>query len=844
VANPGSYLPAALRHLLFATKEDSFVAMLRCLHLSLSRTLFSGATAVALMGAVRADEATRPEPPRAIMRMPQWIESMGEPAAKRTQQPTRGNEPSHAMQGNDARPAVAQQVNPRATTRPSPAAAAIQPVAERSPQNIGEIPSSSLRAEIKPSPAVLRAGGQPTDAPAGRQTAEWTDLVPAGSPASSPDNAAAVDAPAEKAGLGPEASVLKRWLTDKVGTLPKPTVKLPVPLSTAMSTKADTSSPTVSDEATPQPEARAEELSVGERSLKTTVTAPVAVMPDEMPTLSIDPASFRGVHPGKTTADELRAGWGDGEPFTREDGTHGFYWKTEPFERVEITLDADVVTAIRIKLAEPVAVVDLAKQLEISDLRTVSILDDEGVSIGEVFPERGVIFSVKPGTQSATAVMIEPLDAESFVLRAEGEIDVCSAFAVADLQYAVEIDPRHLRAHRLLMVLMCDEGKWQQALHLAEAAGQIDPADIWTKMKHARILLALDRPAEARAVVETVKATPNSPPLVAAQVERLLGRIELAGATPDHQRAVEHFAEAIRRSSALLSKPMPAVQQASREIMLDAHLSTAEAIALGTWQQKSRVIPKWMARAEAVVAECTAEKSVQQTLELQLCRGALAVAAGSADSLEPLPWVKRLLELRDRMGESVKDPWRRRQIDWEVGQGLLDAMAAAQIRGDASDMLDNGTLTAAYLERGGEHRELTDKERRNVGDLLFRIGIMHSLQRGDHATAVTWFDRVIPLWNVNPMLERDREAGQLGESYVSMAISYWQVDRRDDALAISRRGVDMMVAAVDSKQMEERALAVAYGNLSTMYAEQGDDTQSQTYAEMASRAEASGSTLR
>jgi hypothetical protein len=77
-----------------------------------------------------------------------------------------------------------------------------------------------------------------------------------------------------------------------------------------------------------------------------------------------------------------------------------------------------------------------------------------------------------------------------------------------------------------------------------------------------------------------------------------------------------------------------------------------------------------------------------------------------------------------------------------------------------------------------------------------------------------------------------------------MAISYWQVDRRDDAMALSRRGVDLMVAAVDARQLEERSLAVAYGNLSTMYAEQGDDTQSQAYAEMASRAEASGSTLR
>jgi hypothetical protein len=252
-----------------------------------------------------------------------------------------------------------------------------------------------------------------------------------------------------------------------------------------------------------------------------------------------------------------------------------------------------------------------------------------------------------------------------------------------------------------------------------------------------------------------------------------------------------------------------------------------------------------MGRSETVVAECKAEPEVIATLELQLCRGALAVAAASTDSVEPLPWVKRLLELRDRMGENVKDPWRRRQIDWEVGQGLLDAIAAAQLRGDASDMLDNATLTAAYLERGGEHRELTDRERHDVGTLNFRIGIMHSLQHGDHATAVTWFDRVIPLWDDNPRLqEAAKDAGQLGESYVSMAISYWQVGRRDDAMALSRRGVDLMIAAVDARQLEERALAVAYGNLSTMYAEQGDDTRSQTYAELASRAEATGTIVK
>jgi tetratricopeptide (TPR) repeat protein len=451
-----------------------------------------------------------------------------------------------------------------------------------------------------------------------------------------------------------------------------------------------------------------------------------------------------------------------------------------------------------------------------------------------------VIISVEPGTTNATAILIEPLDPDSFVLRAEGEIDKCSADAVADLQYAIQIDPGHVRAHRLLLAMTCDQGKWKQALRLAETASRLDPDDVWTRLKHAGVLLALDRPDEARIVLDRSTALASASPLVLAQAARLSGRIQLAQKTADYQKAVDQFGEAIRKASPLLTKKSPAVQAAAREVLLDAHLGTALAIAKGTWQQKSRVIPKWISRADAVVKEFEGDALEREVLELQLCRGALAAAAGSTEAIEPLPWVKRLLELRDQMGERIGDPWRRRQIDWEVGQGLADALVAAQKRGDATDMLDNATLTAAYLERGSEHRELTGAERKNLGELMFRIGIMHSLQRGDHATAVTWFDRAIPLWNDNDRFDRDGELGRLGESYVSMAISYWQVGRREDAVTLSRRGVDLMVAAVDKSQLDERSLAVPYGNLATMYAEQGDDQQSTNYAEMASRAEATG----
>ena len=616
-------------------------------------------------------------------------------------------------------------------------------------------------------------------------------------------------------------SGFRRWISERMANLP--TAGL-----------APTSQPPYADAVA--------EADADDAEVEATADDPVTVTADEQPAINLDAASFRGIRPGTSTLAEVEAAWGPGEPVAREDGSTGLSWKVEPFERVEIQLEDDVIVCISIKLAQPAALGDLARQLQIADLRTVSLVDDGKRTIGAVYPERGVIISVTPGTESATGIMIEPLDADLFVLRAEEQLETCSAYACADLECAVQIDPGHVRAHRLLLSLASDRGRWEQALDLAETIGRLDPKDVWVRLKHAGVLLALDRPDEAAAVLDTVKDLDASTPLVAAQCERLAGRIALARPKPDHQAAVEHFGKAIAKAATLATAESPVIQAAACEVSLDAHLGTALAIARGAWQQKSRVVPKWITKAESLVAGFPGPQRDKQALELQLCRGALAAAAGSAEAIEPLSWVKRMLELRDTMGDEVVDPWRRRQIDWAVGRGLTDAIAAAEARGDTSDMLDNATLTVAYLDRGAEHRELTDLERKEIGELHFRIGIMYSLQQGDHATAATWFDRVLPLWEDNDRFARDGELGRLGESYVSMAISYWQVNRRDDALRLSRRGVDLMVVAVDQRQLEERALAVAYGNLSTMYAEQGDEAQSKNYAEMASRAESTGAT--
>jgi len=738
--------------------------------------LVVGATAAGLSSAARAVEpAGRTAPPRPLMRLPDWIESIG---------------------GR-----------------------------ERQPQRPAAPPAA-------PAATVLTGG--------------WTELADEAAAKADRDQGEAVVAPtaAEKTRLGPESSVLTSEPAatgddpGADGTAAEAPRAEPSRLPVAVESVATPPAPGGAAPAIPPADAH---LTAGPN---TATPAPAPRSREETPTLAIDPASFRGVLPGKTTRDEIEASWGPGEEFVRDDDVKGLSWVVEPFERVEVTLEDSVVSSIRIKLAEPVALKQLAGQLEIADLRTVSILDENGVSIGEAFPERGIVISVKPGTQTALAVLLEPLDPEPFVLRAEGEIDQASAHAVADLQYAIEIDPGHVRAHRLLVALLAEQGRWQQALAVAEAVEKLDPEDIWTQFKHAEVLLHLGRIDEARARVERVKKLDNAPPLVAAQAARTLGRIENEAESPDYQRSVAHFEEAIRTATPLAKHQSKSIQRAAREVLLDAHLGTALAIGRGTWQQKGRVIPKWIGRAEGIVRDAGAEGADRARMELTLCRGALAVAASCDEGTEALPWVKRLLEVREKLDAHLTDVDRRRQADWEVGLGLADAIDAALKRGDASDMLENATLTAAYLERGAERRQLTDIERRAMGDLMFRIGILHSLQNGAHATAVTWFDKVVPLWENNACFTKEGDVGRLGESFVSMAISYWQVDRRDDAMKLSRTGVDLMVEAVDRQQLEERSLAVAYGNLSTMYAEQGNDEKSRTYAEMASRAETAETRLR
>ena len=67
------------------------------------------------------------------------------------------------------------------------------------------------------------------------------------------------------------------------------------------------------------------------------------------------------------------------------------------------------------------------------------------------------------------------------------------------------------------------------------------------------------------------------------------------------------------------------------------------------------------------------------------------------------------------------------------------------------------------------------------------------------------------------------EAGRLGETFVSMGISYWETGQKPNAVKLTEQGVGLMEKAAAGGGLAASALDVPYNNLATMHRQLGQD---------------------
>jgi tetratricopeptide (TPR) repeat protein len=551
-----------------------------------------------------------------------------------------------------------------------------------------------------------------------------------------------------------------------------------------------------------------------------------------------EPASFKEIQPGRSTADDLAAAWGQPLDVKEHAGGVRQRYRIEPFELVAVTLREGQVRSIVVRLGQPTPAADLARQLQLEELAPAGVFDAHGKRVGQAFPERGVLFSFGgPGGQPhVTEIVLEEIDPQAFALRAEQRLASHTGQSLRDVRYALRRAPRDAGLRALEARVLLEVGDLTAARRAIDEALRLAPGELAHRLILARVMARLgDFATAARENEEVSEAAGPEAPLVRAAALAQWGDCLSQGGERDYAQAIAHHQAAIRLAEPLAVDEHPQVRRAAKTLLLDAHLGVAQDIAWGRWQQKQRVVPKWLDRAREIGQNLVEQEGADRETLLKLQRGALVALAGFKSPPRPSDWIEALETAGKPLVDEAQDMARKQRLAWTVGLALIDAAEIEYEQRKVGPALQHGQQAIDYLVLGESHGRQSAGRDFLVGRLHYRLGVIQAVDRQDHQQAVAWYDKAVPLLEspVPPLALAD--PGKHGETFVSMAVSYWETGGREEALRLTEQGANLMELAVEQRLLERAALAVPYSNLASMHDQLGDAEQARKFAEMAAR---------
>ena len=110
----------------------------------------------------------------------------------------------------------------------------------------------------------------------------------------------------------------------------------------------------------------------------------------------IEVTSFHGITPGVSTRDDVEKKWGKPKESRKLDNGLMQLYAVDPFPRVEVAYGSDnKVLSLIIRFQHGFAATQVAEQLELLKVQPVLVSNELGEVLGQSYPERGVLFSLR-----------------------------------------------------------------------------------------------------------------------------------------------------------------------------------------------------------------------------------------------------------------------------------------------------------------------------------------------------------------------------------------------------------------------------------------------------------------
>lgn len=542
-------------------------------------------------------------------------------------------------------------------------------------------------------------------------------------------------------------------------------------------------------------------------------------------------AKFHGVTPGLTTRRELLVEWGDPQTTAaakgETDGGEVLRYELPPFEQVEALVEGGVVAVVRVTLVEKTTVKQMAERLRLTEIDPVEIVDPVSDDLLAVaFPEKGLTLLTQSAKDASskdalkatvTQLVLEPIDARTFVLRSEQRGAHELKTKLADLQKAVEADPKCAHAFWAKATQHLAAGQSEAAHAAAAAAVRFAPSDPAYRLTFAETLR--DTAEYDAAVLETRKVLddPSASQIVRAGALDLMGRLAAMGDKEISGKTIDFHNTAITIADKLATGSDARERRLAKDLLVSSHLSVAKEIARRDYKNKAETVAEWIGRASGIAEERIESDGGGLELRLQVAREALEALAQLRPTKDPGPWVNEAKGAAEALLAECADPLMRARIHWELGEAYQHAVRIEHLRGDAQQALAYGASSISELSEGAAPRTTSPAAEMMVGQLYFYLGAVNAVHRQDHTEAVGWYDKG------RDVLTAERPKSDFvvprrdGEELVSMGVSYWSQDQKDLAIELTESGARMMERAVAAGVLDSDNLAVPYGNLATMY---------------------------
>ncbi len=562
--------------------------------------------------------------------------------------------------------------------------------------------------------------------------------------------------------------------------------------------------------------------------------APLAYTPIK----DVRPAGFQEVTPGQSKLTEISQHLGEPISTEHQGTTTVMTYELGPFPKVEVILVGDVVDSVVIHLAEAADEADVLTELGLSEFQTVEVTDSAGAVLGVAVPERGVALSFQDDGQDrqVSEVVLATITAEPFLLRAASESENRYGQMLADVEFALGLDPKNAEAHAIRARILTAVGRASEARLAVEQAIKLDAGSADYRLLYADLLAATGDYNNALKMVETIATTPSVPPEYTAQAELQWGQLLADGPQHDYPAAVEHLTKAIKLATPLAQSESASIRRASLRTLLDANLAVGCAVATGNYKRKQEVVPKWLHKADAI-ALLAIQDGADPYLQLYVPAKKLAAYMLMEEPLDPTSAVDAALSAGQELIGDATDPLYQQQLEWELGTALLAAVQIEHTRGKFDLAIQYANNALVLLSDNAEHREPTAERDYLLGQMFFATGAIYAIGMEDHAEAVHYYLQAQPLLAKGLPIECQNDAARHGERFVSMGVSYWQNGNKDQAIELTLGGVELLNKAIANKQADHQALAVPYNNLAAMYRQLGNANEATKYMELAKRLE-------